>query len=345
MYHPPTLSTTYDPNFPPELNITPSQHPANVADEHDQLRNIGLYGIAGKVWDASYPILPYLTASSDLDFNPPCSIFTQDAPVILELGSGQSLASLHLLTQLQRRERNAEAGGERAEVFLTDLESVLPLAEENIERWRRKSRGEFAVSNGDSLNGNGNNGNVPNRVEVDVRVHALPWGDSPAAERLHDTTGRENMGITHIIMIDLIYFPHLYPPLMKTLLQITAPPFSALSAPSEATTGPGIILSYKSRSLEFEQPFFHSFQQYFQMTPLLSRPRQAHSAEDGTAGKVAWRVHGREEGVYTYICRRWRDTVPGAAQLDRVPAGEGRAKRQGGSWGWEEAQLAGIEWD
>lgn len=81
------------------------------------------------------------------------------------------------------------------------------------------------------------------------------------------------------------------------------------------------------------------------MTPLLSRPRQAHSAEDGSAGKVAWRVHGREEGVYTYICRRWRDTVPGAAQLDRVPAGEGRAKRQGGSWGWEEAQLAGIEWD
>lgn len=124
--------------------------------------------------------------------------------MILELGSGQSLASLHLLTQLQRRERNAEAGGERAEVFLTDLESVLPLAEENIERWRRKSRGEFAVSNGDSLNGNGNDGNIPNRVEVDVRVHALPWGDSPAAERLHNTTGRENMGITHIIMIDLV---------------------------------------------------------------------------------------------------------------------------------------------
>lgn len=52
MYHPPTSHSTYDPNFPPELDITASCHPASNGspDEHDQQRNIGLYGIAGKVW-------------------------------------------------------------------------------------------------------------------------------------------------------------------------------------------------------------------------------------------------------------------------------------------------------
>lgn len=48
MYHPPRSGSSYDPNHPPELDISASHGPR--ADEHEQQRNIGIYGIAGRVW-------------------------------------------------------------------------------------------------------------------------------------------------------------------------------------------------------------------------------------------------------------------------------------------------------
>jgi hypothetical protein len=105
----------------------------------------------------------------------------------------------------------------------------------------------------------------------------------------------------------------------------------------------------KSRSLEFEEPFFHTFQRYFQMTPLVSRPRGVRRAEDGGKDHADWSVHGKAEGVYTYICRRWRDTLPGPVNGDGS-AGEGGGMEKDGArmretWGWEEAQLCAIEWE
>ncbi|KAJ9094565.1 hypothetical protein QFC20_006880 [Naganishia adeliensis] len=298
-----------------------------------------------------------------MSFDPPCSIFSDSAPVILELGSGQSLASLHLLSELHRlgncRKNEEEREGKRAEVYLTDLEGVIPLVEENVERWRRKIRQNGSACF-DALKQDAPDTTVQREAYVDVHAHPFPWGDTAAADRLLATSGKVNMGITHILMIDLIYFPHLYPLLMSTLLQITQPPFCVIDpGPRESedgTTGPEVILSYKSRSLEFEEPFFHSFQRYFRMTPLLSRPRrEAGKKEDERkdleAGKdgAEWRVHGREEGVFTYICRRWRDTLPNSTAPEQVAEEDGGLQdgvmRKGGTWGWEEAQLSAIEWD
>lgn len=92
------------------------------------------------------------------------------------------------------------------------------------------------------------------------------------------------------------------------------------------------------------------------MTPLLSRPRrEAGKREDERkdleAGKdgAEWRVHGREEGVFTYFCRRWRDTLPDSTVPEQVAEEDGGLQggvmRKGGTWGWEEAQLSAIEWD
>lgn len=127
--------------------------------------------------------------------------------MILELGSGQSLASLHLLSELRRIETSKQNGHDRerkrAEVYLTDLEGVIPLVEENVERWRRKIRQDGSACL-DNLQQDDANPSFPGEDHVDVRAYPLPWGESAAADRLLASTGKENMGITHILMIDLV---------------------------------------------------------------------------------------------------------------------------------------------
>jgi hypothetical protein len=127
--------------------------------------------------------------------------------VILELGSGQSLASLHLLSELRRIEIFKQNGQDRerkrAEVYLTDLEGVIPLVEENVERWRRQFRQDGSACL-DDLKQDGSDSTFPQRDYADVRAHPLPWGESAAADQLFASTGKENLGITHILMIDLV---------------------------------------------------------------------------------------------------------------------------------------------
>jgi hypothetical protein len=71
--------------------------------------------------------------------------------------------------------------------------------------------------------------------------------------------------------------------------------------------------------------------------------------EDSRKYDAEWRVHGREEGVYTYICHRWRDTLSAPKSEERLEEEDDRLQgggmRKGGTWGWEEAQLSAIEWD
>ncbi|OCF37977.1 hypothetical protein I317_03938 [Kwoniella heveanensis CBS 569] len=109
-----------DPNFPPNLNIKPLGS-SNVTD--DQQRDaIVTYGIAGRVWEATRPLLEYFSPSNK--FDPPCSLLSNGEKKVIELGSGQSVASLHLAKQLQRDDL----------VVLTDLPEVVPLCEQAIQR-------------------------------------------------------------------------------------------------------------------------------------------------------------------------------------------------------------------
>ncbi|TXT12904.1 hypothetical protein VHUM_01305 [Vanrija humicola] len=275
-----------DPNFPPNLNIAPLHLAGTAAtpdaDAHGQAAAIARYGIAGRVWEATAALVQYLTPGAALE--PACSLFgNSSAPHrVLELGSGQALASLHLASQLPRSDT----------VVLTDLPAVVPLCEASIAAWSAREGGEHA------------------------RVFARPlaWGEDIDSVR-------EFGPFTHILMCDLVYFPHLYPPLLRTLLELTEPE----STPTEGDTfGPEIIMAWKSRSLALEESFFDSFGRYFELTPVLGG---------------GW----DEERIF--VCRRWRVTeewrLPSLKQV-MAPQPGVVVKR---SFGLVDDLFAHLEWE
>jgi hypothetical protein len=125
----------------------------------------------------------------------------------------------------------------------------------------------------------------------------------------------------------------------------------------------------KTRSLEFEEPFFLTLAKYFYVEPLLSRnaarSEQARpQVDDDKAEDLTWRVHGVADETYTYICRRWSETLRDTWRIPETDAalmngqmntsenddethGEdvSRINAQDRAWGWIENQLAAIEWD
>ena len=107
---------------------------------------------------------------------------------MLELGSGNGFLVLeHLAHRLP-------AG---STVFLSDLESVVPLLEENIDAARSAGR-------------------LPD--SIDIRAVPLQWG---VENHVQPFVALQNR-LSHILCSDLVYFPHLLEPLMRTLLWLTA---------------------------------------------------------------------------------------------------------------------------
>jgi hypothetical protein len=119
-----------DPNFPKNLDIhplhlTPATNDSTAQEDvWKQQAAIKQYGIAGRIWEASHALIEYFTAQSTT-FNPPCSIFEKGRNTIVELGSGQSVASLHLAAQLRKDDT----------LVLTDLPNVVPLMQQSIDTW------------------------------------------------------------------------------------------------------------------------------------------------------------------------------------------------------------------
>lgn len=167
-----------------------------------------------RTWEAAYAMRLYLTPpsqSSSLVFDPPCLLFgdastasvlpavflavTPRPPsnatrrTIIEIGSGTGYLSLALAPHLSAEES----------LILTDLHEVCPLLEKNLttarNRWKTTGR----------------------TVEADVLVRPLPWGDAEALHKL-ETEGWE---ADVILASDLVYFPMLYPPLLRTLIGLT----------------------------------------------------------------------------------------------------------------------------
>ncbi len=189
--------------------------------------------------EAGQPLLEYLTPGCT-KYDPPCSIFSSYAsstPLkIIELGSGQSLPSLHLASNLIKDDL----------VVLTDLPNVMSLCEASVKTWAR---------------GLDQAGKVDRATVV---TRPMAWGGGI----LHL---KEFGRWTHILMCDLVgwvpsqqrlvplavsfvsprltdlrkvYFPNLYPPLLRTLLQLTEPELNSNDALAENETfGPEIIIS------------------------------------------------------------------------------------------------------
>ncbi|KAG1750074.1 hypothetical protein EDB19DRAFT_1677772 [Suillus lakei] len=159
--------------------------------------------------------------------------------VFLELGSGTGIVAAKIA--------QAAALSGRDLVIATDLPEVCPLLEKNL----------FVTPKGDSAN-----------TQVTL-VRPLSWGNYDHAiniarelKLVDDPTGHDHGCITHIICSDLVYFPELLAPLLRTLLHLTSPPSVSIFE-----SQPRVIMSYKIRSLSKETPFWLAFGLWFSFEP------------------------------------------------------------------------------
>jgi protein N-lysine methyltransferase METTL21D len=202
--------------------------------------------------EAAYILDTYLTRPS-WSFHPPCPFLWNDEKdpsldpmTVLELGSGTGYAGFAIAKTLMRsRGRSAAEAVDR--VIVTDLPEVCPLLEEN----RRKD---------ESLDGS-----------PIILVRSLSWGNSEhavaLAQDLHSLRYGPNTSshLTHIICSDLVYFPELLAPLLRSLITLTDPHDSTPFLHTE------VLISYKVRSLSKEMPFWTAFGLWFEFEPVLFR--------------------------------------------------------------------------
>ncbi|EPT01661.1 hypothetical protein FOMPIDRAFT_1119905 [Fomitopsis schrenkii] len=246
-----------DPNFPAGLDIQASvSHGRDELEdrfgEKAQTQAIETYGIAGRVWEASYTMLAYLDSSQSavhlekFEFDPPP--FTEilrdphhapadnDGLAILELGSGTGLIAARIASYLRDG---------RDVVVATDLPEVCELLKKNLLDYSA------------------------------VKVHPLSWGSNQEGLAIASTLGLGSAcHLTHIICSDLVYFPFLLAPLLRTLLHLTSEPIVTTTE-----TQPTVIISYKIRSLAKETPFWAAFGLWFAFAPVLARRGMPSGAE------------------------------------------------------------------
>ncbi|KAK0550494.1 hypothetical protein OC845_002644 [Tilletia horrida] len=276
-----------DPNFPDTgLQIKPSNDNSNGEwDVKDSQEDIETFGIAGRVWEAAYAARRFFSEASRpdgaLEVEPTSSLFetstTPQSINIVELGAGAGYGGLHLskcLHEFLRRSRPEELQGgsrPRPRIILTDLPNVMPLMERNIAQ---------AVAADDQLSN-----------AMDIQAKPCAWGDEPHATAiLQDITSDRvqtsqddtpEQRLSHILAADLVYFPELFPPLLRSLIWLSEPS-------SSSSTSPEVFFTYKVRSLVKEQSFWMVFCAWFQCEPVYCRPR----VRDPNKEAPQWRRFG-----------------------------------------------------
>ncbi|EAU85547.2 hypothetical protein CC1G_06260 [Coprinopsis cinerea okayama7 len=226
-----------NPNFPQNLDIKPSTSSENVAGDRfgidAQQDAIQTYGIAGRVWEAAYAMNTYLNPTSSWVFDPPPLTKNKSTPLaIVELGSGTGIVASVIATALQPGDL----------LIATDLPDVCPLLEHNLR---------------DPID------------QGNVVVEPLAWGNSHHAESLRKLilNKRPSPGLNHIICSDLVYFPELLAPLLRSLIHLTSPEFHSHAQ------SPTVTISYMLRSLTKETPFWSAFGLWFTFVPVFVKER------------------------------------------------------------------------
>ncbi|KAF5339260.1 hypothetical protein D9758_013335 [Tetrapyrgos nigripes] len=254
------MTVPMNPNFPVNLQIaasSPSIHSqvqGKAFSKEAQQKAIQRYGIAGRVWEAAYLLNLYLNppSNSRLVFDPPFQT-RREGSTIVEIGSGSGLVASNVARSLNP---------ETELLILTDLPEVCPLLEENLASISVELR--------------------ENAKRDVVLVRPLSWGNhqdafSIASElglelepRNFDHSGQQPRYLTHILCSDLVYFPELLAPLLRTLIQLSSPPFIPIRY-TGSEHDLQIIISYKIRSLSKETPFWSAFGVWFTFEPVLVR--------------------------------------------------------------------------
>jgi hypothetical protein len=275
-----------DPNFPQGgLSITPSHSKYTTNGYKDQQVDIEEYGIAGKTWEAAYLLTQYLSrpSSGGLVFDPPCSLLSGDKEEIcvVELGAGVGVAGIHLAQELAKGSSPSASTDQIAyQVILTDLGNVLPLLERNVSQ--------------------------ANLDRTSVKVRALPWGsDQDADTILQELSPRR---LTHIICSDLVYFPELLCPLLRSLIYLT-----------NTSTSIEVIIGYKLRSHSKEEPFWKAFGVWFNFAPILCKDLNKkdedwrrfgnRSCDSGRAGSRQDEDAPAEDEMFVFVAQRKKSTL------------------------------------
>jgi hypothetical protein len=267
-----------DPNFPEGgLNITPSYEqyrrdhgdregaspPPGSEDQgwaRDSRDDIERFGIAGRVWEAAYVLQKYVTVNGDIEFEPPFPLLvqsSQESQSVLELGAGAGVTGIHLARVLKQ----ADSSCKQATVILTDLANVLPLLQRNLMR-------------------------CSSDVQQSVKIRALPWGSGQHADVILQEQEDARSPVKHILCSDLVYFPELLPPLLRSMIYLTS------------STSASITISYKVRSLAKEEPFWRAFGVWFDFHPVLCRAvKQAQGSEWRRLGTLKVDLFSRHRDV------------------------------------------------
>lgn len=160
---------------------------------------------------------------------------------VLELGSGVG----YLLLRLGQRIQNSAC-----HLIMTDLADVVPLLQSNLRRVQATTQ------------------------VAHISVAALEWGNKTDIADIRRLLGDS---IDILICSDLTYFPHLFEPLIQTMISIPAQK---------------LIIGYKIRSLVKEEAFWREFGRYFVYEPALFK-------ETGQ-----WKIFGADKGTFIFIATR-----------------------------------------
>ncbi|KAJ3810689.1 putative methyltransferase-domain-containing protein [Lentinula aff. lateritia] len=260
-------------NFPKYLDIQPSTFVAkdsgtlsSIYGHESQKQAIETYGIAGRVWEAAYILNIYLNPPSNLIFNPAFSREEERKSIrIIELGSGSGMVGINVALSLKLQL------GDR--LVLTDLSEVCPLLESNLEAGCKD----------------------PNLRDL-IYVRPLAWGNSEHANRIRSELFTEQRSqcppLSHILCSDLVYFPELLAPLLRTLIDLTSRPFASPQLE--------VLISYKIRSLPKETLFWAAFGLWFTYEPVLVREQLPDSSLS------CWQRFGSafEGPMFVFVARR-----------------------------------------
>jgi len=218
---------------------------------------------------------------NDWDFDPPfLDKKLQSMNAILELGAGTGIVTSGIVETVATCEQDV--------IISTDLPEVCPLLEANLR---------------ETLNRTG-----PRCCTVHVRP--LTWGNAHHATEIGKEFGPAMSAadldkpryLTHIVCSDLVYFPELLAPLLRTLIQLSSPPFIPTPESGISEHRLKIVMSYKIRSLAKEAAFFSAFGLWFTFEPVVARP----NTKKGETLQLPWSrfgtsLHGRD---FVFVARR-----------------------------------------
>ncbi|CEP12375.1 hypothetical protein [Parasitella parasitica] len=269
-------------NLPNGLNVTESEGaPAYLDTSSLGLKqDVDKFGLAGKIWQSAYTLQALFssdTRSKIVPSNPiPEAYYSpklSDDPGshaekpfrILELGAGTGYVGIALALQLCKP----------AQVYITDLEQVVPLIQENVKL-------HYCPNNKDGS-------------AAEVIVDRLHWGNREDAKRLVDQ-GRFDL----VVVSDCVYFPELFGILLDTLLDVC-----------DAHTQ--VAIGYKCRSLEKELGFWQDyFGRYFEYEPVRKLVSCKGRDEEGkiVEKKEIGDLLGAEDQLFVFIgMKRKEDQV------------------------------------